>query len=151
MLHSLSGLHNVRCHCKLIWFIVGPKPHKSEPADNFAIQLELFAMSKLQIGLSLVGCDAAPMNNYDVSKVPTIFKVPKQRAPWRWRQYLPTKRPKPSIQRRSFTAQKKGKFDCTGVKNRKIETSMQFVQSSIQNIPDWCRHLYSSCGNAKHR
>jgi hypothetical protein len=21
----------------------------------------------------------------------------------------------------------------------------------IQNIPDWCRHLYSSCGSAKHR
>jgi hypothetical protein len=22
---------------------------------------------------------------------------------------------------------------------------------SIQNIPDWCHHLYSSCGSAKHR
>jgi hypothetical protein len=25
------------------------------------------------------------------------------------------------------------------------------VQGRIQNIPDWCRHLYSSCGSAKHR
>jgi hypothetical protein len=25
------------------------------------------------------------------------------------------------------------------------------VRRYIQNIPDWCRHLYSSCGSAKHR
>jgi hypothetical protein len=25
------------------------------------------------------------------------------------------------------------------------------VRGGIQNIPDWCRHLYSSCGSAKHR
>jgi hypothetical protein len=25
------------------------------------------------------------------------------------------------------------------------------VRGCIQNIPDWCRHLYSSCGSAKHR
>jgi hypothetical protein len=25
------------------------------------------------------------------------------------------------------------------------------VRCGIQNIPDWCRHLYSSCGSAKHR
>jgi hypothetical protein len=25
------------------------------------------------------------------------------------------------------------------------------VRSGIQYIPDWCRHLYSSCGSAKHR
>jgi hypothetical protein len=25
------------------------------------------------------------------------------------------------------------------------------IRGGIQNIPDWCRHLYSSCGSAKHR
>jgi hypothetical protein len=25
------------------------------------------------------------------------------------------------------------------------------IRDGIQNIPDWCRHLYSSCGIAKHR
>jgi hypothetical protein len=25
------------------------------------------------------------------------------------------------------------------------------VQGAIQNIPDWCLHLYSSCGSAKRR
>jgi hypothetical protein len=24
-------------------------------------------------------------------------------------------------------------------------------QGTSKNIPDWCRHLYSSCGSAKHR
>jgi hypothetical protein len=23
--------------------------------------------------------------------------------------------------------------------------------TNVKNIPDWCRHLYSSCGSAKHR
>jgi hypothetical protein len=27
---------------------------------------------------------------------------------------------------------------------------MKGVRGGIQNIPDWCRHLYSSCGSAKH-
>jgi hypothetical protein len=27
----------------------------------------------------------------------------------------------------------------------------EWVRGYTQNIPDWCRHLYSSCGNAKHR
>jgi hypothetical protein len=26
-----------------------------------------------------------------------------------------------------------------------------YVRGCIQNIPDWCHHLYSSCGSAKHR
>jgi hypothetical protein len=25
------------------------------------------------------------------------------------------------------------------------------LRGGIQNIPDWCRHIYSSCDNAKHR
>jgi hypothetical protein len=25
------------------------------------------------------------------------------------------------------------------------------IWGGIQNIPDWCRHLYSSCSSAKHR
>jgi hypothetical protein len=25
------------------------------------------------------------------------------------------------------------------------------VRGGIKNIPDWCRHLYSSCGSAKHQ
>jgi hypothetical protein len=25
------------------------------------------------------------------------------------------------------------------------------IRGGIQNIPDWCRHLLSSCGSAKHR
>jgi len=24
------------------------------------------------------------------------------------------------------------------------------VQGGIQNFPEWCRHLFSSCGSAKH-
>jgi hypothetical protein len=28
---------------------------------------------------------------------------------------------------------------------------LQYVRGGIQNIPDLCRHLYSSCGSAKHR
>jgi hypothetical protein len=27
----------------------------------------------------------------------------------------------------------------------------QCVRGGIQDIPDWCCHLYSSCGSAKHR
>ena len=26
-----------------------------------------------------------------------------------------------------------------------------YIHGLIQNFPDWCRHLYSSCGSAKHR
>jgi hypothetical protein len=40
------------------------------------------------------------------------------------------------------------------VNNKKVSV-MVFPQGQIrgyiQNIPDWCCHLYSSCGSAKHR
>jgi hypothetical protein len=25
------------------------------------------------------------------------------------------------------------------------------IRGGIQNISDWCRHLYSNCGSVKHR
>jgi hypothetical protein len=33
--------------------------------------------------------------------------------------------------------------------SRRVQTL--FIRGGIQNIPDWCRHLYSSCGSAMHR
>jgi hypothetical protein len=30
-------------------------------------------------------------------------------------------------------------------------TSTLNVHGLIQNFPDWCHHLHSSCGSAKHR
>jgi hypothetical protein len=32
----------------------------------------------------------------------------------------------------------------------RVSCTNQGVRGGIQNIPDWCRHLYSSCGSAKH-
>jgi hypothetical protein len=34
---------------------------------------------------------------------------------------------------------------------KKIGAWFCYIQSGIQNIPDRCRHRYSSCGSAKHR
>jgi hypothetical protein len=28
---------------------------------------------------------------------------------------------------------------------------ISYLWDDIQNIPDWCRRLYSSCNSAKHR
>ena len=28
---------------------------------------------------------------------------------------------------------------------------VSYIQGLIQNFPDWCRHLHSSCDSAKHR
>jgi hypothetical protein len=36
-------------------------------------------------------------------------------------------------------------------RDAKISSSSRPVRGGIQNIPDWCRHLYSSCGSAKRR
>jgi hypothetical protein len=30
------------------------------------------------------------------------------------------------------------------------DIAVSFYEGDIQNIPDWCRQLYSSCGSAKH-
>jgi hypothetical protein len=33
-----------------------------------------------------------------------------------------------------------------------LQDSLAFLYTTtIQNIPDWCRHLYSSCGSVKHQ
>jgi hypothetical protein len=37
------------------------------------------------------------------------------------------------------------------LKVRNYESVKLGIRGSIQNIPDWCRHLYSSCGSTKHR
>jgi hypothetical protein len=31
------------------------------------------------------------------------------------------------------------------------DVTVERLRGGIQNIPHWCRHLYSSCGSAKHR
>jgi hypothetical protein len=32
-----------------------------------------------------------------------------------------------------------------------VSTSVRYTRGGIQNIPDWCKHLYNSCGSAKQR
>jgi hypothetical protein len=32
-----------------------------------------------------------------------------------------------------------------------VEALRQYIRGGIQNIPDWCRHVYSSCVSPKHR
>jgi hypothetical protein len=32
-----------------------------------------------------------------------------------------------------------------------IRTQFLYIRGGIQNFLDWCRHLYRSCGSAKHR
>jgi hypothetical protein len=53
---------------------------------------------------------------------------------WRWRQYVTSKHRCPITPWRSVVFQKKGTL----------------IRGCIQNIPDWYRHLYSSCGGTKN-
>ena len=32
-----------------------------------------------------------------------------------------------------------------------LKNKIKTLRGGIQNFPDWCHHLYGSCGGAKHR
>jgi hypothetical protein len=105
--------------CKLIWSFVSPK-HTNQNLQRIW-QYNQICSRRVSFKVDSVFW-AATLHRWpicEVSKVATVSKVHKQRANWRWRQHILTKRPKPFTQRRSITVQKNGKDRLHRRKNEK--------------------------------